>query len=178
MGRFNCKNVVLGKDFCRHQNVQAALSFQPRDMLSAMLRFAERKGNRIGILFGLRRTGKTVLLYQWLSHFPQQQSACITVSKGETFSDVLFDLDRLLDEGFRYVAVDEITACSGFLDGAAILANKYGSWGMKLYITGTDSLSLLLATKHELFDRESTLHTTHIPYAEWSRLLKRDSIDD
>ncbi|MBQ7607644.1 MAG: AAA family ATPase [Desulfovibrionaceae bacterium] len=130
------------------------------------------------MLLGLRRTGKTFLLYQWLNSFPRDKTACITVSDNEQFSRVLSDLDLLLENGFKYVALDEITLCPGFISGAACLSDKYASFGMKIFMTGTDSLSLSIAKNHALFDRDITLHTSHIPYAEWSRLLKKESLDD
>ena len=117
-------------------------------------------------------------MYQWLDTFPKDKAACITVSDKEHFSNVLADLDVLLKNGFRYVALDEITLCPGFIDGAAILSDKYASYGMTIFMTGTDSLSLCVATKHALFDRDATLHVSHIPYAEWSRLLKIDNLDE
>ncbi|MBQ7617360.1 MAG: hypothetical protein IJS50_00655 [Desulfovibrio sp.] len=48
---------------------------------------------------------------------------------------------------------------------------------MKIFITGTDSLSLYIASSSSLFDRNFTLHTTYISYYEWSNLLGIKNID-
>ena len=49
---------------------------------------------------------------------------------------------------------------------------------MKIVLSGTDSLGFWLAMDEELYDRAKAIHTTFIPYREYSRLLGIDSIDE
>jgi len=50
--------------------------------------------------------------------------------------------------------------------------------GMHIVLSGTDSLGFWLASGNELYDRVRMIHTTFIPYREYSRLLGIDSIDE
>ena len=110
-----------------------------------MLSISSNRSHRCGILFGLHRTSKTFLLYQWLSKFTKDETAYISVASADELSNVLFHLDILLKNEYRYVALDEITLCSIFIYGAMILSDKYASWKIKLCITKTDSLVLSIA---------------------------------
>ena len=74
--------------------------------------------------------------------------------------------------------IDEITLIEDFIDSAAILSDIYAAMGMKLILSGTDSLGFWLAKNQELYDRAYSIHTTFIPFAEYSRLLKKDDIDE
>ena len=49
---------------------------------------------------------------------------------------------------------------------------------MKIIVAGTDSLGFVLAERTELFDRTFRVNTTHIPYAEHSKVLDVNDIDD
>lgn len=49
---------------------------------------------------------------------------------------------------------------------------------MKIVLSGTDSLGFWLAKNQELYDRAYSIHTTFIPFREYSRLLKKDDIDE
>ena len=144
-----------------------------------MNKYAANESTRTGVLFGLRRTGKTILLRQWLLHLPYEErnkAAYLTI-EGELFSDIKKDLNTLRNNGFKYVVIDEITISEDFIDCCAPLSDNYCASGMKIFITGTDSLSLLFALGEGLYDRDYTLHTTHIPFSEWKRLTGK-SIDD
>ena len=45
---------------------------------------------------------------------------------------------------------------------------------MKIVLSGTDSLGFLFAQNKELYDRAVTIHTTFVPFSEYSRLLRID----
>ncbi|MBQ7617359.1 MAG: hypothetical protein IJS50_00650 [Desulfovibrio sp.] len=69
-----------------------------------MQKFTSYEKNVIGILFGLRRTGKTVLLYQWLLDLPKAKSAYLSLCADESFADLLHDLEVLRKNGYQYLA--------------------------------------------------------------------------
>ena len=171
--KFHCKDIVFGADIDTHPLFKFAESLQPRDLLNEMIHFGVHANKRVGALFGLRRTGKSVLLRQWLNSLSPDEkckSAYITVDS-ETLYNVKEDLRTLKANGFRSVVIDEITVCEDFMSGAAALANEFAGSDMRIFIAGTDSLSIWLTSFDQLFDRDYLLHTTHIPFCEWRRLV-------
>ncbi|MGN1104768.1 MAG: ATP-binding protein, partial [Candidatus Coproplasma sp.] len=87
------------------------------------------------------------------------------------------DLDKLQESGYKYIFIDEITVLTDFINSAAILSDIYGSSGMKIVISGADSLIFAMASRYELYDRNVMVHTSYIPFWEYSRLFKVNSID-
>ena len=81
------------------------------------------------------------------------------------------DLKQLCELGIKYVFIDEVTLISDFIDSAAILSDIYSAMGMKIVLSGTDSLGFWLAVHEELYDRTVMVHTSYIPFSEHSRLL-------
>ena len=136
---------------------------------------------RIMVIYGLRRTGKTTLLLQAVGHMKAEDMAkafYIKARKGQTMAGLYRDIDRLYGSGYRYGFIDEITFIDDFVDTAGVLADIYAAMGMKLVISGTDSLGLWLAGQNELYDRTYTIHTTRISYAEHAKLLNTEDVDD
>lgn len=136
---------------------------------------------RICSVYGLRRTGKTTMLFQSIVDMKSddfEKSVYIKIRKGQTMQMLDRDLKKLLRLGYKYIFIDEITFMEDFIDTASVLSDIYAAMGMKIVISGTDSLGIWLASKYELYDRTYFIHTTWIPYAEHSRLLGIDDIDE
>ena len=136
--------------------------------------------DRVFILYGLRRTGKTTLLRQAVLDMPedmQRQSAYLMMSAGNTLADVNRDLRTLYDQGYRYIFLDEVTLLEDFIEGAALFSDIYASLGMKIVLSGTDSLGFLFSEDEQLYDRCIFLHTTFIPYPEFEQVLGVKGID-
>lgn len=74
--------------------------------------------------------------------------------------------------------LDEVTLMRDFIGSAALLSDIYAAQGMKIVLSGTDSLGFWFALRQELYDRAKAIHTTFIPYREHSRLLGIHSIDE
>ena len=51
-----------------------------------------------------------------------------------------------------------------FIDSAALFSDVFAAMGMKVVLSGTDSLGFWLAMDQELYDRAKPIHTTFIPY--------------
>ncbi|MBP5306199.1 MAG: hypothetical protein J6Z02_10140 [Lachnospiraceae bacterium] len=49
-----------------------------------------------------------------------------------------------------------------FVEGAAVFSGIYASSGMKIVLSGTDSLGFAFSKGEQLFDRCIMLHTTFI----------------
>lgn len=139
------------------------------------------RSDRVCLLYGLRRTGKTTLLRQAILNMTEEQrqkAAYFKAKRTDTTASVNRDIRGLQEQGFRYVFLDEATFMQDFVDSAALFSDVYASCGMKLVLSGTDSLGFWLAEREELYDRAVTLHTTFIPYREFCRLLHRDGVDE
>lgn len=142
--------------------------------------FGEQQ-DKVFILYGLRRTGKTTMIRQILTELIDaefEKAAFIQVRSGDTLSDVDTDLRMLEEKGFRYVFIDEVTLLEDFIEGAAIFADIYASSGMKIVLSGTDSLGFAFSKEEQLYDRCIMLHTTFIPYREFERVLGIQGIDE
>ncbi len=136
---------------------------------------------RVCVVYGLRRTGKTTMLLQAIADMPEEdfkKAAYIKLRTVDEMDSLTRDLDRLYQAGYRYVFLDEVTLMEDFIDSAALLSDIYVPMGMRIVLSGTDSLGFWFARDNELYDRERTFHTTFIPYREYSRILHIDSIDE
>ncbi|MBQ7923654.1 MAG: AAA family ATPase [Clostridia bacterium] len=152
--------------------------YQKRDCFTLLRQFITRElDGKIGILYGLRRTGKTTLLFQMIRELPVEQTAYIKVKTTDNMSKLTKDLDCLNKTGCKYVFIDEITLMEDFINTAAVLSDIYAMMGMKIVVSGTDSLGFAMANRDELYDRSVTIHTSFIPFREYSRLLGIDSVD-
>lgn len=137
--------------------------------------------DRVCLVFGLRRTGKTTMIRQAIGRMTKEnlsRAAYIKARKGDNMAMMNRDLKKLFDAGFRYVFIDEVTLMEDFIDSAALFSDVFATMGMKIVLSGTDSLGFWLAMDQELYDRAKPIHTTFIPYREYSRLLGINSIDE
>ena len=137
--------------------------------------------DRVLIIYGLRRTGKTTMIRQILTELSPEEfkkAAFIQVTTGDSLADVDADLRLLERNGFRYVFIDEVTLLEDFIEGAAIFSDIYASSGMKIVLTGTDSLGFAFTREEQLYDRCILLHTTFIPYREFEEVLGVKGIDE
>lgn len=169
-------NVVTGTGLQALANSVA--KYGKRDCFSTLQKFvAGSYDGKICILYGLRRTGKTTLLFQMLSELPIEKTAYIKVQTTDDMSRLTKDLKALFELGYRYVFIDEITLLNDFIDTAAVLSDVFSMMGMKIFVSGTDSLGFAMANRDELYDRSVTIHTSFIPFREYARLLNIRSVD-
>lgn len=137
--------------------------------------------DKVFVLYGLRRTGKTTMIRQILADMDDEtldQTAFIQISQKNTLADVNKDLRALEKIGCRYVFLDEVTLMEDFIDGAAVFSDVFAASGMKIVLSGTDSLGFLFTEDEQLYDRCIMLHTTFIPYREFEHVLGIKGIDE
>lgn len=137
--------------------------------------------DKVFILYGLRRTGKTTLIRQIIynmSDEDRRKTAFIQIKASNTFSDVNKDLKKLEDLGYKYVFLDEVTLMEDFIEGSALLSDIYAASGMKIVLSGTDSLGFVFSEDEQLYDRCILLHTTFISFREFSSVLGISDIDE
>ncbi len=108
----------------------------------------------------------------------RRHSAYIKVSGKTTLGLLNRDIRRLEKDGYRYLFIDEVTLLEDFIEGASLFSDIYASSGMKIVLSGTDSLGFILTENEELYDRALTLHTTFIPFGEFSQTLGIRDIDE
>ncbi len=142
--------------------------------------FGEQQ-DKVFILYGLRRTGKTTLIRQAILDMTPDQlntAAFIQIKAKSTLSEINADLKYLEEQGFKYVFIDEVTLMEDFIEGAALFSDIYASSGMKIVLSGTDSLGFIFTEYEQLYDRCILLHTTFIPYREFETVLGIEGIDE
>jgi len=153
-----------------------------RDVFPDIMKFLRWPADgKILIVFGIRRTGKTTMLQQAVRALTREEfarAAYVKAKVGDTLETMDDRLSSLHERGFRYVFIDEATLIEDFIDGASLFSDVYAQMGMKIVLSGTDSLGFSMSIDQELFDRAYMLHTSFIPFREYSRLLKINDIDE
>lgn len=156
--------------------------FKKRDCFRALHEYLYGpQQDKAFILYGLRRTGKTTLIRQIFAEMTDEElakTAFVQITRNDTLAAVNQDLKALEEAGFRYVFFDEVTLMEDFISGAALFSDVYAASGMKIVLSGTDSLGFLFSEDEQLFDRCILLHTTFIPYREFEQVLGVKGIDE
>ncbi len=136
--------------------------------------------DRVCLVMGLRRTGKTTMIRQAILEMVSydRQVAYIKATAADTMPVLSSDLTQLYRAGYRHVFVDEVTLMDDFIDSAALLSDIHAAQGMRIVLTGTDSLAFFFAMRQELYDRAVIIHTTFIPFREHSRVLGIHNMND
>lgn len=142
---------------------------------------ANERIGKVFILYGLRRTGKTTLIRQVILSLKAHdfaETAFIQMKPGDTLGELNADLRQLRKSGYTKVFIDEVTYAEDFIEGAALLSDIHAASGMKIVLSGTDSLGFMFSENRELYDRCILLHTTWIPYREFENVLGISGIDE
>ncbi len=172
---FKCK-VTLGKDLNLY--IDTVKRFKNRYCFKYLKDFIDKDyRGKVCILFGLRRTGKTTMLFQLLEMLDVSKTAYIKVNQGNKMNDLLDDIDSLRKRGVKNILIDEITLIDGFIESCSVLSDIYSMLGLKIILSGTDSLGFAFADRNELYDRNVMIHTSYISFKEFSYLLGENDID-
>lgn len=173
-------NVIYGQAL--DELICGVKDYKKRDCFGKLQRYMHTDTfGKVCILYGLRRTGKTTLLFQLLYELPTEErkkAVYIKARIGDNMAGLSSDLKTLKSQGYKYALLDEVTLMEDFIDCASILSDIYAMQGMKIILSGTDSLGFWVAEGNELYDRAYMIHTTYIPFREYSRLLGIDDIDE
>ena len=172
--------VVSGREL--DHMIASIQGLQKRDCFASLQKYIDGKTpGKVCLLYGLRRTGKTTLLLQAIAEMSSQERAKAVYIKArvtDTMADMNHDLKLLDSHGYRYYFIDEVTLMEDFIDSASMFSDVYAMMGRKIILSGTDSLGFWFTLNQELYDRAYILHTTYIPFREYSRLLGIDDIDE
>ena len=107
-----------------------------------------------------------------------QHTAFVQITPQVDLAKINLDMRQLKKQGYRYVFVDEVTLMDDFIEGAALFSDIFASSGMKVVLSGTDSLGFIFSEDRELYDRCFMLHTTFVPYREFEKVLGIKGIDE
>lgn len=131
---------------------------------------------KVCCLYGLRRTGKTVMMLQEIDSIKDYDS-CLFIECGEGNS--MMQVRHIIEKypKVKYIFIDEATKMKNFINTASVLADKYASNGKKVIIAGTDSLGFFFAKSDELYDRVHMIHTTYVSFSEQHYLLGKSLMD-
>ncbi len=173
-------NVRTGTQLVRF--AKPVQSYKKRECYETLQQFVfGPQQDKVFILYGLRRTGKTTMIRQILLEMSQEdleKTAFIQVTSKDTIFAINEDLKFLEQEGFRYLFIDEVTLMEDFIEGAALFSDIYAASGMKIVLSGTDSLGFVFTKDEQLYDRCILLHTTFIPYREFESVLGVQGINE
>lgn len=175
------KTIVRTKEALKDQ-VSFVKNYKQRECIQSLKDYIYGDiHDKVFILYGLRRTGKTTMIRQVISEMnPSElnETAFIQVKTNDTLSDINHDLLLLEENGYQYIFIDEVTLLEDFIENASIFSDIYASSGMKIVLSGTDSLGFAFSKQEQLYDRCILLHTTFIPYREFENVLGIKGIDE
>ena len=173
-------DVMLGENLKSY--VQTVANYKKRSLYKNICDYVYGDvRDRVFILYGLRRTGKTTLIRQVIAEMNEEdfsKTAFIQVGAGIGLSDINQDLKYLMNDEYKYVFIDEVTLIEDFIEGAALFSDIFAACGMKIVLSGTDSLGFFFSEDEQLYDRCIFLHTTFIPYREFEEVLGIMGIDE
>ena len=133
------------------------------------------KSGKVLSLYGLRRTGKTVLMKQLALKYGVPYIYEVLPSAK------MDEIGKFLEQEkgkARIVFIDEITNAEDFIENSALLPDYYASDGTDIVITGTDSFGLYLAEDQELLNRTCHINMTYISFAEHCEVLGASNLDE
>lgn len=163
------------------KNISAQDYPQKRDCYPELYKYVTEHNpdynGKICALYGLRRTGKTVMMYQCIEQLSPEQkerSVYILCQKKCDMLDVENVIDGLYERGKRFFFIDEVTLIEDLQVYGNVLSDYYRTMGVKVVVAGTDSFGIYMAKTDILYDRTLLIHTSQIPYAEFKRLCKKD----
>ena len=165
--------VYTGSELKAYLQNKSFHGFQKRNSFEALWDYLQSSSEKILALRGLKRTGKTTMMFQAMDALGQESP--------NRYYDILFVrcdgkdtvyqlTDTILDFDGKYVFVDEVTKIPDFIDLASAIPDECTP-AKRIVLTGTDSLGFAIAKTGELFDRMIEISTTYIPFSEHHRLL-------
>lgn len=132
-------------------------------------------------VIGLKRTGKTTMLWhgmQQLYEENQQKSLYIEMEPDDDIIDLTNCIEKYAKDGYSIFFIDEITNIQNLANNGASLANTYPARGLKIIISGTDSLLLNITERSVFYNKILPVPTTWMPWREYAGIVSTISNDD
>ena len=161
------------RDFCK-----IADNYKHRYCYSRLLEYLKQPTSKVFTLYGLRRTGKTIMLLQAAKEIGYKNCVYISLNNDDSSYELLRTLKEYVSRGIKYIFIDEITALNNMLNFIATLADGFTIAGVHIVISGTDSYMLKIASEGALYDRCILLNTTYVSFKEYNYLIGKTDIKD
>ncbi|BAM32991.1 AAA family ATPase [Helicobacter cinaedi] len=116
------------------------------DIIKDFFNANKEKNGKIVVLYGLRRIGKTTIMNQIIDEYKNSLKCAFYEIETNDKMDNIYDMlicER--DKGIKLICLDKITNAKDFIEDSAILADIFAKEGMKIRITGTESLGFYFA---------------------------------
>ena len=72
-----------------------------------------------------------------------EKAAFIQITVKNNLADINHNLKELERHGVCYVFLDKVTIMDDFIEGAALFSDVFATCGMKIVLSGTDSLGFI-----------------------------------
>ncbi|MCL2814038.1 MAG: AAA family ATPase, partial [Oscillospiraceae bacterium] len=171
---------ITGNELLNFIEAQTGVSsdrFKRRDFVEPLIDFC-LDGNytaKLGIVYGLRSTGKIVGMLQAAEELIRQEHkvAYARFNYEKTgMGDVNNELIKLTKDGISHFFMDEASYLSGFVNESAEWADMFvPRYRIKIIISGTDSFMLWTAQKTSLFHRYVLFAANWNSYPEYKRVI-------
>lgn len=160
---------ITGRELKEFLLGRGAHELKKRYIFNDIMNYLNDDNHKVMCLYGLRRTGKTILMAQSIMELDKYDDSLYVLCEE---NDTVGELKKHINNHkCKYIFIDEATKLTNFINTCSILADIYTFSGKKVVMAGTDSLGFRIASKDELFDRVILKHTTYIPYNEYNHLL-------
>lgn len=162
-----------GEEIRKMTTAVISRKYRKRFLLSELDDYFFSDDERVCCLYGLRRTGKTVAMLQYLDSLNDYDN-CIYIrcQPKDSIDDLLYIIAS--NDDINNFFIDEATKMEDFIDMSSELADGGSFCGKRILLTGTDSLGFMFASMNELYGRIKLIHTTYISFREYHYLLGKD----
>lgn len=146
------------------------LTWKKRDFVSEVERYMESSLNKVLLVSGLRGTGKSVGVLQAM----RDRDAVYVIMDQvvQTAADEMMHVLASREE--KIIVLDEYTWIMGRQESKLdAFLYTLTSYGKRVIVTGTESLSLEALKSGALIHRAITIHTTHMSFSEYCRLYNK-----
>lgn len=146
--------------------------YKKRKSYSALREYTLGESKKVCVVYGLRRTGKTVLLLQAIKMLltKNYKPVYIVCSENNTMKELFRLIDGYKSQNYTHIFIDEITYIKDYNLSCNILYEGYSSLGLKIILTGTNSLDLNISENNMLFDRTINVNMPLMTYKEFISL--------
>lgn len=167
------KKILMSVSFLTGTRLDRVIAHRkpPRALLGKLVREFHTQDSRIVLLSGFHDTGKTTLFLNAIAYLGPQDCILITASSENTVSEIM---EVISTRKRKFVFVDEATNIRDLLTHGQDFSNQ--NPGCRICLAGTDTLVLKNLARNVLFGKTVLLDTTWIPFPEYAKLVRDNSM--
>lgn len=138
-----------------------------RDSLESVEDYLRGREKRVLGLCGLRRTGRTTLLYQAIDALGLYEDSLLLIGSSEDSGEDVRQL--LIHSGCHYIFVDDMDKISDFVQNCGFLADELTQSGKKVVLSGGDGDEMILLKEGALSGKLHLIRTSYVSFREYQR---------